>query len=124
LDSKGRDWHLPAIGPARFRWTESERPSEVAQVLFEHYGIQCTKDLGAGLFPESWAELSDAVFLSVWNFHETPAELEPDDDSSDDGASSYEPTRRVTTTICGSRNVILKAMISFFLTIDLLNILI
>jgi hypothetical protein len=25
------------------------------------------------------------VFLSVWNFNETPNELEPDDDSSNDG---------------------------------------
>jgi hypothetical protein len=52
--------------------------------FFEHYGIRCARDFGAGLLLEPWAELSDAVFLSAWNFDETLDEPEPDDDSSDD----------------------------------------
>jgi hypothetical protein len=57
----------------------------MAQVLFENHGIRCTQELAAGVLLESWAQLSGAVFLLVWNFNGTLNELEPDDDSSDDG---------------------------------------
>jgi hypothetical protein len=50
-------------------------------------GVRCTGDFAAGLLLESWAELSDAVFLSAWDFGEAPDVLEPDDDSSDDDES-------------------------------------
>jgi hypothetical protein len=52
--------------------------------FFENYGVGCTREFAAGLLLESWAELSDSVFLSSWNFDETPDQLEPDDVSADD----------------------------------------
>jgi hypothetical protein len=55
----------------------------MAHVLFENYGIQYTLELAVGLLLASLIELSDAVFLSTWNFDETPDKLEADDDSSD-----------------------------------------
>jgi hypothetical protein len=62
----------------------TRRPARWRRFFFDTHELGCTRELAAGLLLDSWAELSDSVFFSSWNFDESPDELEPDDDSTDD----------------------------------------
>jgi hypothetical protein len=50
----------------------------------EHYGGKCTKAIAAELLLQSWAELSDSVFIAAWDYEETPGEDDEEVESLDE----------------------------------------
>jgi hypothetical protein len=53
--------------------------------FMEHYGGKCTKAIAAELLFQSWAELSDSVFIAAWDYEETPDEDDEEVESLDKG---------------------------------------
>jgi hypothetical protein len=50
----------------------------------DHYGVKCTKEIGAALLLASWDELSESCVSAGWDFDEPPEENDDESDDSDD----------------------------------------
>jgi hypothetical protein len=50
----------------------------------EHYGMGCTREVGAELLLQSWSELWESVVTSGWDYGEELGEEEESDDSGDE----------------------------------------
>jgi hypothetical protein len=50
----------------------------------EHYGMGCTREIGAELLLQSWSELSDSAVAAGWDYAEELDEYEESDDPDDE----------------------------------------
>jgi hypothetical protein len=70
----------------RVFWALKSKGRAKSQRRFmEHYGGKCTKAIVAALLLQSWAELSDSVFIAAWHYEETPDEDDEEVESLDEG---------------------------------------
>jgi hypothetical protein len=64
---------------------KSKGMAKLQRRFMEHYGGKCTKAIAAELLLQSWAELSDSVFIAAWDYEETPDEDDEEAESLDEG---------------------------------------